>query len=103
MDVLEHIQPTDEKVFLRNLVKSLGPQGSAVIGMPSIYSQTYASPPSKAGHVNCKDGKDLRNLLKEFFQNVFLFCMNDEVVHTGFIPMAHYYLALCAAPRTDLV
>jgi len=25
--------------------------------------------------------------------------MNDEVVHTGFYPMAHYLLAVCAGPR----
>jgi hypothetical protein len=27
---------------------------------------------------------------------VFLFSMNDEVVHTGFYPMAHYLFAVCA-------
>jgi hypothetical protein len=28
-----------------------------------------------------------------------MFSMNDEVVHTGFGPMAHYLIALCAGPR----
>mgnify|MGYP007028595943 CR=1 FL=1 len=35
-----------------------------------------------------------------FFDNVFLFSMNDEVVHTGFTPMAHYLFALCVGPKT---
>ena len=58
-----------------------------------------ASPPSKAGHVNCKDGLGFRALMQRFFHNVFLFSMNDEVVHTGFYPMAHYLFALCCGPR----
>ena len=32
------------------------------------------------------------------FRNVFIFSMNDEVVHTGFYPMAHYLFALCCHP-----
>jgi hypothetical protein len=33
-------------------------------------------------------------LLSQFFHNVFIFSMNDEVVHTGFHPMAHYIIGL---------
>jgi hypothetical protein len=32
--------------------------------------------------------------MAKFFHHVFIFSMNDEVVHTGFYPMAHYLLAL---------
>jgi hypothetical protein len=32
--------------------------------------------------------------MQQFFHNVFVFSMNDEVVHTGYSPMAHYLLAL---------
>ena len=32
--------------------------------------------------------------MQQFFHNVFIFSMNDEVVHTGYAPMAHYLLAL---------
>jgi hypothetical protein len=28
-----------------------------------------------------------------------VFSMNDEVVHTGFYPMAHYLLAVCSHLR----
>ncbi len=54
-------------------------------------------PQSKEGHINCKSGNDL----KRFFHNVFLFSMNDEMVHTGFSPMAQYLLAVCTTPRGD--
>lgn len=99
LDVLEHIEPKDEGRFVGNIAASLKPEGVAIIGMPSLNSQVYASEQSRIGHINCKQGGDLKGFLQSHFQNVFLFSMNDEVVHTGFHPMAHYYLALCCAPR----
>jgi SAM-dependent methyltransferase len=99
LDVFEHIVPEHEEVFVGNIARSLAPAGVAVIGSPSLQSQAYASPPSKAGHVNCKDGQAYKQVMLRHFANVFLFSMNDEVVHTGFHPMAHYLFALCAGRR----
>ena len=99
LDVLEHINKKDEDTFLKNLVSSLSKEGVAIIGMPSLESQVWASPQSKQGHVNCKSGDDLKFILSKFFKNVFIFSMNDEVVHTGYLPMAHYILALCCCKR----
>jgi 2-polyprenyl-3-methyl-5-hydroxy-6-metoxy-1,4-benzoquinol methylase len=99
LDVIEHIPLGNENVFVGNIVKSLTPEGVLILGSPSLESQTYASPPSKAGHVNCKTGAEMRSLLDRFFHNVFLFSMNDEVVHTGFAPMAHYLLAIGCTRR----
>jgi 2-polyprenyl-3-methyl-5-hydroxy-6-metoxy-1,4-benzoquinol methylase len=101
LDVLEHIESRDEDRFLRNLVNSLAPHATAIIGMPSLESQAYASPASKEGHVNCKTAPELQSLLKKYFHHVFIFSMNDEVVHTGFHKMAHYLLALCCEQRDD--
>ena len=98
-DVLEHIEPSDEMLFMKNLAASIHRDGVAIIGSPSLESQTYASPPSKEGHVNCKTALDLRQLMQKFFYNVFLFSMNDEVVHTGFHPMAHYLFSVCCHVR----
>jgi len=69
------------------------------LGIPSIESQTYASPASKEGHINCKTGKDLKLFLEKYFHNVFSFSMNDEVVHTGFEKMAHYLFVICCGAR----
>jgi 2-polyprenyl-3-methyl-5-hydroxy-6-metoxy-1,4-benzoquinol methylase len=101
LDVLEHIAPEKEHIFLGNLCESLAPNGLLMIGTPSLESQPYASPPSKAGHINCKSGSELKALLERYFAHVFMFSMNDEVVHTGFTPMAHYLFALCAEPRWE--
>jgi cyclopropane fatty-acyl-phospholipid synthase-like methyltransferase len=99
LDVLEHIPAEQEQAFLANITASLRRPGVLIVGMPSLNSQDHASPQSKAGHINCKQGGDLKTLLARFFDNVFVFSMNDEVVHTGFWPMAHYYLALCCGKR----
>ncbi len=94
MDVIEHIPAAQENKFIGNMAKSLGKNGVCIIGSPSIHSQAYASPPSKEGHVNCKDAAGLKALMSKFFNTVFIFSMNDEVVHTGFYPMAHYLIAV---------
>ena len=100
LDVIEHIPVESEHQFMRNIAASLSDAGVLIIGCPSLQSQTYASPLSKEGHVNCKDGLKLKALMQEYFDNVFLFSMNDEVVHTGYHPMAHYLFTVCAGKRS---
>jgi 2-polyprenyl-3-methyl-5-hydroxy-6-metoxy-1,4-benzoquinol methylase len=99
LDVLEHIPQQEEDAVLRRIVEALEPHGAVLIGMPSFESQQYASPPSKAGHINCKTESQLRELMQRHFDNVFMFAMNDEVIHTGYGPMAHYRLALACGPK----
>lgn len=96
LDVLEHIASEDEHRYIAHMCASLEDRGLLVIGTPSAESQPYASPPSKAGHVNCKSGGELKALLKKYFFHVLMFSMNDEVVHTGFTRMAHYLFAICS-------
>lgn len=99
LDVMEHIPEDDEYKYLFNIARSLKPSGVFIVGMPSLESQPYASPQSKIGHVNCMSGDDLKMKLEKVYQNVFLFSMNDEVIHTGFYPMAHYLMAICTGPK----
>ncbi|HYM32816.1 MAG TPA: class I SAM-dependent methyltransferase [Candidatus Cybelea sp.] len=99
LDVLEHIDAKRETRFVGNLAQSIKAQGVCIVGMPSLSSQAHASPQSKIGHINCKSAPDLKKLMRQHFHNVFVFSMNDEVVHTGFYPMAHYYFALCCGRK----
>lgn len=99
LDVLEHIAQKDEHTFLKNAFTPLTEHGVSIIGMPSLESQAYASPTSKAGHVNCKSLPQLKALMQTFFHNVFMFSMNDEVVHTGHHAMAHYLFAIGAGKK----
>jgi hypothetical protein len=73
----------------------LNAKGIFIVGMPSLESQKYASAASKEGHINCKSGDDLRDLCRKYYRQVFMFGMNDEVLHTGYFPMCQYLIALC--------
>ena len=99
LDVMEHIEEAREYLYVRHLKDSLAEHGILIVGMPSLESQSHASPQSKIGHINCKSGKALKAILEKDFHNVMLFSMNDEVVHTGFTPMAHYLLAICTGKK----
>ena len=103
LDVIEHIPAEKEHLFVGNIIRSLAPEGILILGSPSLESQSHASPPSREGHVNCKTGSGLRTLMEKFFYNVFVFSMNDEVVHTGYFPMAHYLIAIgCTVKPTEM-
>jgi 2-polyprenyl-3-methyl-5-hydroxy-6-metoxy-1,4-benzoquinol methylase len=94
LDVIEHIPPQKTGKFLSNIVKCLTPQGVGIIGTPNITSAKYASPQSRQYHVNLLSYKKLYDYMTRYFHNCFMFSMNDEVVHTGFAPMAHYLFGL---------
>ena len=100
LDVLEHIAVEDERRFISNILAATTDNVVMIVGMPSLESQAYASAGSKMGHINCKSAPELKHLMEEFFQSVFMFSMNDEIVHTGYHKMAHYIIALCAHPRS---
>jgi len=96
LDVLEHIpQPLEDK-FIKNLKASCDKTAMFIFGSPSLESQEYASKASREGHVNCKTGVQIKETLKKYFSRVLLFSMNDEVLHTGYEPMAHYRLVICS-------
>lgn len=101
LDVLEHIAAEREALFIGNIAASLSDAGALIVGMPSLESQAYASAMSRAGHVNCKTAPDLKATMDRHFEQVFMFSMNDEVVHTGFHKMAHYLLALCCGRKAS--
>ena len=62
LDVLEHIEKEKENLFFYNIKQSLLENSVAIIGMPSLESQKYASPQSKEGHVNCQSGYELKKI-----------------------------------------
>jgi 2-polyprenyl-3-methyl-5-hydroxy-6-metoxy-1,4-benzoquinol methylase len=90
IDVIEHLDKPLNKPFIQNTVKSLQPNGVCIIGTPNITANKYATARSKIQHINLQSQKSLREQLEKYFHNVFMFSMNDEVLHTGFGNMAHY-------------
>ncbi len=99
LDVFEHIDPVQSDVFLANIARSLTDAGVLIVGIPSLESQRFASAAAAAGHINCLSGPDLKKACQKHFKNVFMFGMNDEVLHTGFFPMCQYLFAMCVGPK----
>ncbi|MEM1445110.1 MAG: class I SAM-dependent methyltransferase [Planctomycetota bacterium] len=99
LDVIEHIAPDAEPRYWEAVTTNLADDGVAVIGTPNQTSEQYASPLSKAGHINLFTFERMQATLHEHFHNVLLFGLNDEVVHTGYAPMCHYVMGVGIAPK----
>jgi 2-polyprenyl-3-methyl-5-hydroxy-6-metoxy-1,4-benzoquinol methylase len=97
VDVIEHIDPKDEALFWEGIIGSLKPNGVCLVGTPNLSAEHLAGPDSKIAHINLKSHAALRKSAEQYFNNVFMFGMNDEVVHTGHPEMAHYIWALGVA------
>lgn len=98
-DVIEHIYPEHAITFIDRIADALTPDGIAIVGTPNIAGDRFASQTTRAGHVNLYDAERLRNEVGRRFRNVFIFSVNDEIIHTGFTPMAHYLLAMGVGPK----
>jgi SAM-dependent methyltransferase len=102
LDVIEHISPEQEHLYIEHICQSLKPGGVFICGTPSLESQTFASEGSRAGHINCKKGPKLKEMLLQHFSHAFLFGMNDEVLHTGFSPMCHYLFVMATGNKVKV-
>jgi len=103
LDVIEHVDPQDEDMFLQHTCANLSDDGMLIVGTPNVTSEPYASQSSKVGHINLKNAADLKDLLSRYMKTVIIFSMNDEVVHTGFHPMAHYLFAVGIGKKARLL
>jgi len=93
-DVIEHIFPEHVDTFFQKTTENLAHDGITIVGTPNLQGQQYATEVARAGHVNVYNASRLEEELKRYFRHVFLFAANDEVVHTGYMPMAHYLIGV---------
>jgi 2-polyprenyl-3-methyl-5-hydroxy-6-metoxy-1,4-benzoquinol methylase len=94
IDVIEHLDSELELSFMKNICGSISEDGIYVMGTPNITANTYATYRSKVQHINLKSFESLHTLMCEYFKNVLMFSMNDEIVHTGYGSMAHYLFSV---------
>ena len=94
LDTVEHIPTAQEQEYFQTLTKNLATDGICILGTPNITSAKYASKQTKMGHVNLYSAERLRDSGTKYFRNVFVFGMNDEIVHTGYYPMSQYLIML---------
>lgn len=99
LDVIEHIPAELEDAYFSTILANLPDDGLCIIGTPNDHASPYASPQSQAGHINLYTAERLAAAMGRYFQNTFVFGMNDEVVHTGFYPMCHYLFVVGAGKR----
>lgn len=97
LDVIEHIYPENEHLFIEAIIRNLDPVGTVIIGTPNETAEKYAS--KNEQHVNLYSGEKLQQTFEKYFHNVFLFGMNDEVLHTGYTPMCHYLFVIACNPK----
>jgi 2-polyprenyl-3-methyl-5-hydroxy-6-metoxy-1,4-benzoquinol methylase len=101
IDVIEHLEAAQEAAFMENLVRCLTPTGVMITGTPNITAAQYATERSRVQHINLKSQATLRALNERYFENVFMFGMNDEVLHTGYAPMCHYIWSVGAGLKPE--
>jgi len=94
LDVIEHIFRKNENRFFRKVADCLTQEGIAVIGTPNSTSYKYSSEMVRNAHINRYSWKRLKKVMEKYFHNVLMFGSNDEMVHTGYLPMAHYLIAV---------
>ena len=99
IDVIEHLDPAKEADFMDRLMSCLQPGGVMITGTPNIAAEHLQSECSRVQHINLKSQKTLRALMERYFDNVFMFGMNDEVLHTGYAPMCHYIWSVACGPK----
>ncbi len=99
LDVIEHIPTEKEEAYFKNICSSLSSDGVFILGTPNVSAAKYASEASKEGHINLKSHHQIRALMLKYFSNVFMFSMNDEMVHTGYEKMAHYLFGMGVGVR----
>jgi cyclopropane fatty-acyl-phospholipid synthase-like methyltransferase len=93
-DLVEHIYKEREHEYFEAISKNLNTNGVAIIGTPNETSKKYGSERGSIGHVNYFTHERLDEIMKKYFHSVFMFSANDELIHTGFYPMAHYLIAM---------
>lgn len=98
LDMFQYIEGRQEHAFFTNVLSAMTSNGVLIIGVPSSESQAYASKFSKMG-AYCRSQTELKEIVRRYFQNAFMFSMNDEVLHTGYSKMSHYFFAVCCGPK----
>jgi hypothetical protein len=60
----------------------------------SLELQAYTFQLSKIGYIICKACAELKVLAESHFQNIFIFSIDNKVLHNDYQPMAQYLFVL---------
>jgi SAM-dependent methyltransferase len=99
LDVIEHLPSAHGPRLLDRLAGLLKADGRLFLGTPSAGTAQWRNKLSRRDHQHEYSREELQPMLNERFAHVIFFSMNDEIVHTGFDPLAWYLMFVAAAPR----
>jgi len=99
IDVIEHIDPENETIVMERMCGAIHNYGVMIMGTPNKDAGRLSSWVSEVAHINMKSYDTLKELMSKYFYNVFMFGMNDEVVHTGHPGMCHYLWSIGSCKR----
>lgn len=99
IDVIEHLEPKKEAAFMEHICQFLHPSSVLITGTPNATAAPYACRESALQHINLKNRETLKKCKESYFKHVFMFGMNDEVLHTGFAAMSHYLFSIGVEKR----
>jgi len=94
IDVIEHLDKPLNRPFFENQCACLKDDGVCIVGTPNITANRYASVRSRVQHINLQSQASLKKMMSQYFKRIFMFGMNDEVLHTGYAPMCHYIFGM---------
>jgi 2-polyprenyl-3-methyl-5-hydroxy-6-metoxy-1,4-benzoquinol methylase len=83
IDVIEHLEPEFEKIFIENMMYGLKQNGVMIIGTPNESASQYATFRSDHQHINLKSAQTLKGLLDQYFDNSFI--LIRLILHLAFI------------------
>jgi 2-polyprenyl-3-methyl-5-hydroxy-6-metoxy-1,4-benzoquinol methylase len=93
-DVIEHIYPEHTDLFIESIKNQVTNEGLIIIGTPSLISQQFVSQITRKSRVNIYSPEKFEAILRKYFEYVFIFGANDEIVHTSYLPLAHYLIGI---------
>jgi hypothetical protein len=88
---------------MRAIVRCLHPDGVLLTETSNVTASQYASPKNEVAHISLNSTKMLEEMTRKYCKNVFMFGMNDEVLHTSYAQICHYIWSLDAGIRHEYI
>ena len=98
-DVMSLIPPENESSWMENVSGSLTKDGMFVIGTQNKNIIHLGNPKNHVDQPNFKDADGLYALMSNYFVNVIMLAMNDEVLHTGKKETCQYLIGVGICPK----
>ena len=79
----------------------LSERGCTIVGTPSRNFIKYRAKHNLLHHLNEYTPEELKTLMEKYYDRVFIFSMNDEIVHTGNPDLAWFIFAVGMYPKAQ--